>query len=150
MRAGKTVFVAGALPGETVQFIRAQATSPATTRPSCCEVLEPSPRASRRAARISASAAAARCSTWSGTAQLAIKEQQLRENLAAHRQGRRRSDLARAARRDRCGAIAAARGWARASCTKQGRSLVGFRERLSSFVADIERCEVLAPPVGAS
>ncbi|MBK5970453.1 MULTISPECIES: 23S rRNA (uracil(1939)-C(5))-methyltransferase RlmD [Thiorhodovibrio] len=31
---------------------------------------------------------------------------------------------------------------------KKGRVLVGFRERRSSFVADLERCEVLHPAVG--
>ncbi len=31
----------------------------------------------------------------------------------------------------------------------KGRSLVGFREKMSSFVADVERCEVLVPRVGA-
>ncbi|MBK1703495.1 23S rRNA (uracil(1939)-C(5))-methyltransferase RlmD [Halochromatium glycolicum] len=31
---------------------------------------------------------------------------------------------------------------------KKGRVLVGFRERGSSFIADLDRCEVLAPAVG--
>ncbi len=31
---------------------------------------------------------------------------------------------------------------------KKGRVLVGFRERGSSFIADLERCEVLTPAVG--
>ena len=30
-----------------------------------------------------------------------------------------------------------------------GHSLVGFREKMSSYVADVERCEVLVPAVGA-
>lgn len=32
---------------------------------------------------------------------------------------------------------------------KKGRVLVGFRERGSSFIADVQRCEVLHPAVGA-
>jgi 23S rRNA (uracil1939-C5)-methyltransferase len=31
----------------------------------------------------------------------------------------------------------------------KGRTLVGFRERVTSYIAAIDRCEVLAPPVGA-
>lgn len=30
---------------------------------------------------------------------------------------------------------------------KKGRVLVGFRERLSPFLADLQRCEILAPPL---
>ena len=33
--------------------------------------------------------------------------------------------------------------------TRKGRVLVGFRERASHFVADLERCEVLAEPIGS-
>ena len=32
---------------------------------------------------------------------------------------------------------------------KKGRSLVGFREKQGKYVADVQRCEVLAEPVGA-
>src|SRR6185312_12788411 len=32
---------------------------------------------------------------------------------------------------------------------KKGRGVVGFRERLAPYVAELARCEVLAPPVGA-
>jgi 23S rRNA (uracil1939-C5)-methyltransferase len=31
---------------------------------------------------------------------------------------------------------------------KKGRVLVGFRERLAPYVAEVQRCEVLSPPVG--
>ncbi|HVW69417.1 MAG TPA: 23S rRNA (uracil(1939)-C(5))-methyltransferase RlmD, partial [Steroidobacteraceae bacterium] len=31
---------------------------------------------------------------------------------------------------------------------KKGRVLVGFRERLAPFIADVQHCDVLAPPVG--
>ncbi len=31
----------------------------------------------------------------------------------------------------------------------KGRSLVGFREKMSSYVADVQNCRVLAAPVGA-
>src|SRR6185437_3418886 len=34
--------------------------------------------------------------------------------------------------------------------TKKGRVVVGFRERLAPYVADVQRCEVLSPPVGES
>jgi 23S rRNA (uracil1939-C5)-methyltransferase len=32
--------------------------------------------------------------------------------------------------------------------TKKGKVLVGFRERLAPYIADIQRCEVLAPSIG--
>ncbi len=32
---------------------------------------------------------------------------------------------------------------------KKNRALVGFRERSTPFIADLQRCEVLAPPIDA-
>jgi len=33
--------------------------------------------------------------------------------------------------------------------TKKGKVLVGFRERLAPFIADVQHCDVLAEPVGS-
>ena len=106
----------------------------------------PRPRAWRRAARTSGCAAAAPCSTWTPAVQLAVKEQELREILervARLSPGRWLAPLTGPVwgyrRRARLGAK---------FVRKKGRSLVGFRERSAPYVAELERCEVLAAPAG--
>ncbi|MGH8301570.1 MAG: 23S rRNA (uracil(1939)-C(5))-methyltransferase RlmD, partial [Steroidobacteraceae bacterium] len=79
-------------------------------------------------------------------AQLALKEKQLRDNLE------------RVARVEPRGWLPPLRGpeWgyrrrARLGAKyvpKKGKVVVGFRERLAPYVADVSRCEVLAEPVG--
>lgn len=146
VRDGKAAFVTGALPGELVVYQRlTQHKSHDEAR--LLEVLEPSP------ARV-----APRCRHYSlcgGCAmqhvapeeQLRLKDDELRQALLRVGQVEPQEwlpPLHGAAwgyrRRARLGA--------RYVTVKQ-RSLVGFRERHSSYVAELEGCEVLVPRVGA-
>ena len=144
VRAGKTVFVAGALPGELVSFIRRRAHRH-YDEAELAAVLEPSPaRVTPRCAHFGICGGCA-LQHLAGAAQLAIKEQQLREALERLGKVTPRQWLAPLSgpewlyrRRARLGAR-----YVRA----HSRSLVGFRERLSSHVAALTRCEVLSAPV---
>jgi 23S rRNA (uracil1939-C5)-methyltransferase len=146
VHAGKTAFVNGALPGEVVRFQRRRH----HRRHDEAELLEVLQAASQRVTpRCAQFGLCGGCALQhlDGAAQLAHKEAQLRENLL--RLGRVQPErwLAPLAgpqwqyrRRARLGAR---------FVHKRGRSLVGFRERLSSYITDIEFCHVLAAPAGA-
>src|SRR6185437_5093540 len=80
-------------------------------------------------------------------AQLALKEKELRDNLerVARVEWRTwlpplRGPVWGYRRRARLGAK---------YVTKKGKVVVGFRERLAPYVADVSHCDVLAEPVGA-
>jgi 23S rRNA (uracil1939-C5)-methyltransferase len=144
VRNGKTVFVAGALPGELVRFIRRRAHRQ-YDEAELEAVLEPA--AARVTPRCAHFGVCGGCALQhlEGGAQLAIKEQQLREALERLGKVQPRQWLAPLAgpqwqyrRRARLGAR-----YIRA----RERSLVGFRERLSSHVAELGHCEVLSAPV---
>lgn len=146
VRAGKTVFVAGALPGELVQYkIRRRQRS--HDEAELLQVLEPS--ADRITPRCAHYGVCGGCSMQhlAPASQLLVKDAELRETLrrvgkveplrwlpplAGEPWGYRR--------RARLGAR---------FVPAKGRSLVGFREKMSSYVTDVERCEVVAAPVGA-
>jgi len=145
VHGGKTVFVAGALPGERIRFRRTRRRRQ-HDEGELLEVLEPSPaRVTPRCAHFGVCGGCA-LQHLSPAAQLAAKEQQLRDALAR---------LARVApeqwwppltgptwgyrRRARLGAR---------YVHKKGREVVGFRERAAPYVAELARCEVLADPVG--
>ncbi len=143
---GKKVFVAGALPGETVEFRRRKFRRN-FDEAELLQVIDPSP--DRIEARCDAYGRCGGCSMQHVTPeyQREIKFQALKDNL--ERIGkvspsewlepmtgpawsyRRR---ARLAVRDVAG---------------KGRTLVGFRERHAPYVTDMHRCEVLVEPVGA-
>ncbi len=147
--AGKKVFVAGALEGEEVRFLRRKIRRK-FDEAELLEVLQPSP--SRIDARCEAFGRCGGCSLQHITQdqQRELKEQTLRDNL------------------QRIGGVEPDRwlepiyetgeegGWhyrrrARLAVKHvhgKGRVLVGFRERHAPFVADMHRCEVLADPVG--
>jgi 23S rRNA (uracil1939-C5)-methyltransferase len=145
VRAGKTAFVGGALPGESVRF-RRRRRHRQHDEAELLEVIEPS--AARVTPRCAHFGLCGGCAMQhlDGDAQLAHKQDHLRESL------------------ERIGKVAPARWleplrgpqWqyrrrARLGARfvhARGRSLVGFRERLSSYIAELHRCEVLAPPVG--
>lgn len=146
VHGGKTVFVAGALPGEVVRFRRRRRRS----RHDEAELIE--------VVQASAARVAPRCAHF-GTCggcvlqhfaperQIEAKQTELADSLAriARAEPQRwlealRSPAFRYRRRARLGAR---------YVTKKGRVLVGFRERLSPYVTATERCEVLAPPAGA-
>ncbi len=143
---GKKVFVAGALPGEQVRFVRRKRRRN-FDEAELLEVLEASPE--RVPARCAVYGRCGGCSLqhMSIDAQRDIKAQSLRDNL--ERIGKLEPDewlapltggewhyrrRARLAVKD----VAA-----------KGRTLVGFRERHAPFVADMRRCEVLRKPVDA-
>lgn len=144
VHAGKTVFVAGALPGELVRFVRRRAHSQ-YDEAELEAVLEPA--ATRVTPRCAHFGTCGGCALQhlDGAAQLAIKQQQLGAALERIGKVSPREWLAPLAgpqwqyrRRARLGAR-----YVRA----RGRSMVGFRERLSSHVAELRRCEVLGAPV---
>ena len=143
---GKKVFVAGALPGEKVRFVRRKRRRN-FDEAELLEVLEASPE--RVLARCAVYGRCGGCSLqhMSIDAQRDIKAQSLKDNL--ERIARLTPDewlapltgdewhyrrRARLAVKD----VAA-----------KGRTLVGFRERHAPFVADMRRCEVLQQPVDA-
>jgi 23S rRNA (uracil1939-C5)-methyltransferase len=143
---GKTVFVAGALPGERISFRRV-GFHRSHDEAQLLEVLEPSPQ--RVAPRCAHFGVCGGCALQhlDPAAQLATKQKELADNLA------------------RIGEVAPERWlppllgpvWnyrrrARLSSRyvgKKGRSLVGFREKQGKYVADVSRCEVLAEPVAS-
>jgi len=145
VREGKAAFVGGSLPGELIRFTRRRAHRQ-YDEAELNEVLEPA--AERVVPRCAHFGTCGGCALQhlSGSAQLQLKQQQLRETLER---------LGRVAPQHWLPPVTGpewqyrrrARLGARFVRTR-GRSLVGFRERLSSHVAALERCEVLAPPVG--
>jgi 23S rRNA (uracil1939-C5)-methyltransferase len=145
IHGGKSVFVAGALPGEQVRFRRTRRHRQHDDG-ELLEVLQPSP--ARVVPRCPHFGVCGGCvlQHLSPTAQLAAKEQQLRETLS------RVARLAPARwlpplagpqwgyrRRARLGAKFVHR---------KGTVVVGFRERAAPYVAQLQSCAVLAPPAG--
>lgn len=141
---GKKVFVAGALPGETVEFIRRKSRRN-FDEAELLQVLDAS--ADRIEAKCDAFGRCGGCSLQHVSAdyQRAIKNQTLKDNLERIGQvvpdtwldpmtgpewGYRRR--ARLAVKD---------------VPAKGRVLVGFREKHAPFITDMHRCEVLASPV---
>jgi len=142
---GKAVFVAGALPGETITFRRTRAHRQ-HDEAELVEVLTAAPeRVTPRCAHFGVCGGCA-LQHLSAQAQLAAKHQELRDNL--ERMGKvsprtwlepLRGPVWNYRRRARLGAK---------FVTKKGKVLVGFRERLTPYIADVQHCDVLAPPVG--
>ena len=141
---GKKAFVAGALVGETVQFIRRKSRR---NYDECelLEVIEASP--DRIDARCEAFGRCGGCSLQHVTPeqQRVIKEQTLRDNF--ERIGRVEADSWLA---PMTGPEWNYRRRARLAVKHvpaKGRTLVGFRERHAPFITDMHRCEVLKEPV---
>lgn len=143
---GKAVFVAGALPGEQVH-LRRRGRRRSFDEAELVEVLTPS--AERAVPRCAAFGVCGGCALQhlAAPAQVLAKQAHLLEELrrtagvepfevleplTAGVWGYRR--------RARLGAKFVA---------KKGRVVVGFRERLTPYVAALERCEILAPPLDA-
>jgi 23S rRNA (uracil1939-C5)-methyltransferase len=146
VRGGKTVFVAGALPGERIRFRRSRRHRQHDDG-ELLEVLDPSPE--RVAPECPHFGVCGGCALQHLTpsAQLLAKEQELKDTLARVARSvpeRWLPPLAGPAwgyrRRARLGAKYV-RG--------KGRVVVGFRERSAPYVADLGACRVLAPPGGA-
>ena len=144
--AGKTVFVPGALPGETIRFRRTRRHRQ-HDEGQLLEVLTASPdRVVPKCAHFGVCGGCA-LQHLSPEAQIAAKEAELRDNFA--RVAKVMPDTWFEPLR---GPVWSYRRRARLGAKfvfKKGRAVVGFRERLAPYVAALDRCEVLAPPVGA-
>jgi 23S rRNA (uracil1939-C5)-methyltransferase len=145
VHAGKTVFVAGALPDEQIRFRRIRRHRQ-HDEGRLLEVLAPSPE--RIVPRCPHFGVCGGCALQhlAPAAQIAAKERQLRDNLGRLGKVMPRVWLAPLVgppwgyrRRARLGAKYVA---------KKGRVVVGFRERLAPYVEAAEQCAVLTPPVG--
>lgn len=143
---GKKVFVAGALPGETVRFKRRKSRRN-FDEAELLEVLEPSPE--RIEARCEVFGRCGGCSLQhvTGAEQRELKSQALQDNF--ERIARVTPDTwfdpmtGPAWHYRRRARLAVKEVFAK------GRVLVGFRERHAPFITDMHRCEVLAQPVDA-
>jgi len=141
---GKKVFVAGALTGETVRFRRRKSRRK-YDEAELLEVIDAAP--DRVDARCEAFGRCGGCALQhvSIDRQREIKFQTLRDNL--ERIGRVEpqawlAPLTGAEWRYRRRARLAVKDVA-----GKGRVLVGFRERHAPYITDMQRCEVLAPPL---
>lgn len=145
VREGRAAFVPGALPGERIRFARRRRHG-SHDEAVLLEVLEPSPdRVEPRCAHFGVCGGCA-LQHLSTDAQRRAKQQELLDSLERVGGVKPREVLPPLAgpewgyrRRARLGAR---------YVTARQRSLVGFRERDSSFVAALERCEVLVPEAG--
>ncbi|HEY1492025.1 MAG TPA: hypothetical protein VGF35_05320, partial [Steroidobacteraceae bacterium] len=143
---GKTVFVAGALPGERIRFRRSRRHRQ-HDEGVLLEVLEPS--AQRTVPRCAHFGVCGGCALQhlDPAAQLAAKESELRHALTRGAQVTPARWLAPLAgpvwgyrRRARLGAK---------FVRKKACVVVGFRERAAPYVAQLKGCDVLAAPAAA-
>ena len=144
--AGKVVFVEGALAGELVEA-RLLETKPKFDRARVTEILRSS--ASRRTPLCPHFGVCGGCATQhvEGRTQVAAKQRWLEDNLA--RIGKVRAEVMLP--------IVYGEEWgyrrrARLSVRrvdKKGGALVGFREKKSTYVTDMQSCEVLPPRISS-
>jgi 23S rRNA (uracil1939-C5)-methyltransferase len=133
------------LPGETVNYRRIRSHRQ-HDEAELVEVLAAAPeRVAPRCAHFGVCGGCA-LQHLAPEAQLKAKDQELRDNL--ERLGKvtpntwlepLRGPVWNYRRRARLGAK---------FVTRKGKVLVGFRERLAPYIADVQHCDVLAPPVG--
>lgn len=144
VREAKTAFVAGALPGEKIRYQRTRRHR-AYDEAQLLEVLEPSAdRVTPRCAHFGVCGGCA-LQHLSPEAQIAAKARELVDNLARIGRVEPREWLSPLQ-----GAPWAYRRRARLGVKyvlKRGEVLVGFRERAKPYIAALERCEILAPPM---
>ncbi len=143
---GKVVFVEGALPGETVRA-RTTRRKAQFDQATTVAVLHPGP--SRVVPRCPHFGVCGGCNMQHAdpAAQVAFKQRILEDNLA--RIGRVKPEVLLPTIQ---GPAWGYRQRARVSVrhvVKKGGVLVGFHEKSSSFVADMQRCEILPPHVSA-
>jgi 23S rRNA (uracil1939-C5)-methyltransferase len=141
---GKTVFVFGALAGETV-LIKIIKSTRSFDQAITLEVIEPS--ALRIEPRCEAFQVCGGCSLQhvDNDDQVNLKQQSLLDMMA--HAGLEPEQLLSALRGDAWGYRNKARLGVK-DVAKKGRVLVGFRERNTPYIADMRRCEVLLPAVG--
>lgn len=141
---GKKVFVAGALPGETVRFQRRKFRRN-FDEAELLEIIDASPE--RIDARCEAFGRCGGCALQhvEPERQRELKAQTLRDNLERIGRVEPHTWLPPMSGPDwhyrRRARLAVKDVYAK------GRTLVGFRERHAPFIADMQRCEVLAQPV---
>jgi 23S rRNA (uracil1939-C5)-methyltransferase len=145
IRDGKTAFVPGALPGENIKFRRTR-THRQHDEAVLVEVLTAaSERVVPRCPHFGVCGGCA-LQHLSPEAQLEARQTELQDNL--ERLGKvtpqtwlppLRGPVWGYRRRARLGAK---------FVTKKGKVVVGFRERLAPFIADVQHCDVLTSPVG--
>ncbi|HNR23460.1 MAG TPA: 23S rRNA (uracil(1939)-C(5))-methyltransferase RlmD [Steroidobacteraceae bacterium] len=143
VKSGKTAFVPGVLPGETVRFRRTRRHRQ-HDEAQLVEVLVPA--ADRVEPQCPHFGTCGGCALQhlAPAAQLAAKAAELADSLARIGRVEPRTWLAPLE-----GPVWNYRRRARLSARyvhKKGRSLVGFRERSAPYVAEIDSCRVLAPP----
>lgn len=141
---GKKVFVAGALPGETVEFIRRKSRRN-FDEAQLLDVIEASD--DRITAKCEAFGRCGGCSLQhvSEDYQRDIKSQTLRDNLERIGKVEPETWLP-----PMIGPVWNYRRRARLAVKDvraKGRVLVGFRERHAPFITDMHRCEVLTKPI---
>ncbi len=146
---GKVVFIDGALPTELVTRQRAPQKEQLGSRPALTHIHRESSQRVRPAARTlactPAPAAAARCSTWTSAPRWPSSSACWRTTSGT---------WARSSPKPCCapskappGATATARRLSVRHVIKKGEVLVGFHERKSRYIADMETCKVLPPHV---
>jgi 23S rRNA (uracil1939-C5)-methyltransferase len=144
VRAGKTAFVGGALPGESIRFRRVRRHRQHDDA-VLLEVLAAAPE--RVMPRCAHFGSCGGCALQHLSAERQIQEKQGQLHAALERIGRTTPQRWLAPltgpqwsyrRRARLGAR---------FVNKKGRVVVGFRERIAPYVAALERCEVLAAPM---
>jgi 23S rRNA (uracil1939-C5)-methyltransferase len=143
--SGKKVFIAGALRGEEVRFVRRKSRRN-FDEAELLDVIKASPE--RVTAKCAAFGRCGGCALQhiSIEQQRAIKSDTLRDNLeriGRVEPGRWLEPLIGPAWNYRRRARLAVK-----DVSAKGRVLVGFRERHAPFITDMHRCEVLAAPVG--
>jgi 23S rRNA (uracil1939-C5)-methyltransferase len=146
VHAGKTAFVAGALPGEVVRFHRRRHHRQYDEAELDEVLVASAARVSARCPHFTLCGGCALQHLEPG-AQLAGKQRQLADALER---------VARVAPAEWLPSLSSPswhyRRRARLGIkhvSRKERVLVGFRERLSNLIADTDSCEVLAAPVGA-
>ncbi len=143
---GKTVFVEGALPGECVEYASYRR-KPSYELARTLRILKPSPE--RVTPRCPHFAVCGGCSMQhlDAAAQVAAKQRLLEDNL--WHLGRIKAEQLYAPIHGQAWAY---RYRARLSVRfvlKKGGVLVGFHEKKSSYVADMQQCEILPPQLSA-
>src|SRR5580692_4937443 len=146
VKEGKAAFVGGALPGELIRFQRLRSHR-GHDEARLLEVIEPS--ADRVTPRCSHFGVCGGCALQhlSAERQIEVKERALRDALERVAKVTPQLWLP-PLRGPQWGYRRRARLGAR-YVPKKGRVVVGFRERLAPYIAALDHCEVLAPPVGA-
>jgi 23S rRNA (uracil1939-C5)-methyltransferase len=146
IREGKTVFVGGALPGEVIRFRRLRRHR-GHDEGQLLEVIDPS--ADRVDPRCPHFGVCGGCALQHLAAdrQIEVKERDLRDALERVAKVTAQTWLP-PLRGPQWGYRRRARLGAR-HVLKKGRVIVGFRERLAPYIAALDHCDVLSPPVGA-